>query len=71
MGALVTNEMDVVILNDVPPTLAARIVTTGTRAFFSDAELDHAFVRDSQLRAADLLPFLQRTRRVKLAGLVR
>jgi hypothetical protein len=63
--------MDVVILNDVPPTLAARIVTTGTRAFFSDAELDHAFVRDSQLRAADLLPFLQRTRRVKLAGLVR
>lgn len=34
-----------------------------------DAEADHGFVRDAQLRAADLVPFLQRMRRIKLETL--
>ena len=62
---------DVVILNDAPPTLAARIVTTGTRLLCRDSALEHAFRRDVQLRAADLEPFLRRTRAVKLQALQR
>jgi predicted nucleotidyltransferase len=62
---------DVVILNDAPPTLARHVVTRGRRVFTRDAEIDHAFVRDAQLRAADLEPFLRRTRRAKLESLAR
>jgi predicted nucleotidyltransferase len=62
---------DVVILNDTPPTLARHVVTRGLRVFCRDAEIDHAFVRDAQLRAADLEPFLRRTRKVKLEALAR
>jgi uncharacterized protein len=62
---------DVVILNDAPPTLARHIVTRGRRVFTRDTEIDHAFVRDAQLRAADLEPFLRRTRRAKLEALAR
>ena len=36
-----------------------------------DPDADHAFVRDVQLRAADLEPFLRRTRRLKLQALAR
>jgi hypothetical protein len=46
-------------------------VTTGRRIYCSDPDLDHAFVRDVQLRAADLEPFLRRTRARKLASLAR
>ena len=35
----------------------------------SDAERTHAFVRDVQLMAADLEPFLQRMRRLKIERL--
>ena len=63
--------MDVIILNDAPPILAARIVTEGQRLFCTDAAADHAFRRDAQLRAADLVPFLRRLSRVKLEGLGR
>jgi predicted nucleotidyltransferase len=59
-------EVDVVALNDVPPHFGRRIVTTGRRVFCADPEADHAYVRDVQLRAADLEPFLRRTRRLKL-----
>ena len=62
---------DVVVLNDAPPTLAASIVTRGRRLVCTDAEAEHAFRRDVQLRAADLRPFLHRTRRVKLQALAR
>jgi len=65
------SEIDLVVLNDAPPLLARRIVTGGRCLFCADAEGDHAFVRDVQLRAADLEPFLRRTRRVKLAALGR
>jgi len=63
--------VDVVVLNDAPPQLARRIVTSGRRIFCADAAADHAFVRDVQLRAADVEPFLRRTRRVKLGAIVR
>lgn len=62
---------DVVILNDATPTLAASIVTTGHRLLCNGAERDHAFRRDSQLRAADLAPFLRRTREVKRRAILR
>ncbi|MGH7860107.1 MAG: type VII toxin-antitoxin system MntA family adenylyltransferase antitoxin [Candidatus Binatia bacterium] len=62
---------DVVVLNDCPPGLARRAVTVGERIYCSDPELDHAFVRDAQLRAADLAPFLERMRRLKLEAISR
>lgn len=57
--------LDLVVLNDVPPGLAAAVVTGGECVYCPDAEAEHAFRRDSQLRAADLLPFLRRTAALK------
>jgi predicted nucleotidyltransferase len=65
-AALQTRAIDVVVLNDAPPHLGRRIVTTGLRLLCTDLEADHTFVRDVQLRAADLEPFLRRMRRLKL-----
>jgi len=70
-GAAGERRIDVVILNDVPSPFARRIVTSGRRLLCSDAEAEHAFVRDVQLRAADLEPFLRRMRRIKLESLGR
>jgi len=67
----IVRPLDLVVLNDAPPLLARRIVTGGLRVFCSDAEEDHAFVRDVQLRAADLAPFLRRTQQIKLAAIAR
>ena len=69
LSAALAATVDLVVLNDAPPLLARRIVTSGRRLFCSDPEADHGFVRDVQLRAADLAPFLRRTRRLKLAAL--
>ena len=69
IGPLAPAEPDVVILNDAPPTLAAHIVTLGHRLRCDAPALEHAFRRDVQLRAADLQPFLRRTRRLKLQAL--
>ena len=68
---LESNDVDLVILNDAPPELAARIVTEGIRVFCSDEDKNHAFVRDIQLRAADVAPFLERMRRIKLEAIKR
>jgi len=65
------NAVDVVVLNDAPPGLGRHIATKGRRVYCGDAEMDHAFVRDVQLRAADLEPFLRRARRIKLDALAR
>ena len=62
--------VDVVILNDAAPGLGRHIVTRGSRVLCRDGDADHAFVRDVQLRAADLDPFLRRLRRAKLDALV-
>lgn len=63
--------VDVVVLNDAPPTLAARVVTTGCLVYCADAEVEHAFRRDVQLRAADLVPYLRRTSEIKRSALAR
>ena len=67
--ALGRNDVDVVILNDAPAPLARHVALDGIRVFCQDEEADHAFRRDVQLRAADLAPFLRRTRRIKLEAL--
>ncbi len=68
IAALHFNDIDLVVLNDAPPLLARRIVLDGERVFCADAEADHAFRRDVQLRAADLAPFIERGRRALLAA---
>jgi predicted nucleotidyltransferase len=68
-GRLGGRLVDVVILNDAPPHLGRRVVLDGRRVFCADPEADHAYRRDVQLRAADLEPFLRRTRRLKLEAL--
>jgi uncharacterized protein YutE (UPF0331/DUF86 family) len=52
--ALRDNHVDLVILNDAPPSLGKKIVTGWPRIFCADPEADHAFVRDVQLQAADM-----------------
>lgn len=63
--------VDLVVLNDAPPGLAARVATRGRVLYCADADAEHAFRRDAQLRAADLEPFLRRTRGIKLEALGR
>ena len=71
LGAALRREVDVIVLNDAPPLLARRVVLSGYRVFCGDADGDHGFVRDVQLRAADVEPFIRRTRRAKLSALRR
>jgi hypothetical protein len=71
IGATHRNEVDVVVLNDAPPELAAAVVSHGRRLYCADLEADHAFVRTALLRHADLRPFLERTRRLKRQALAR
>jgi len=61
--------IDVVCLNDAPPVFARRVVLDGRRVYCRDAEADHAFVRTVMLRAADLEPFLRRTRELKMEAM--
>jgi predicted nucleotidyltransferase len=63
--------VDLVVLNDAPPPLGARIAAGGALVYCADAELEHAFRRDVQLRAADLAPWLRRLREVKLDAIAR
>jgi predicted nucleotidyltransferase len=69
--ALGRHDVDLVVLNDAPPLLGRHVVTTGRRLLCTDSEADHAYVRDVQLRAADLEPWLQRMARIKLDALRR
>ena len=62
---------DVVILNDAPPQFARAIVTGGRRLLVTDEDRDRDFVRDAQLLAADIEPFLRRMRALKLESGVR
>ncbi len=71
MVALGTNRIDLVILNDVSPELGRAVIRSGRRVALLDPETDHAFVRDVQLRAADLDIFLRRMRKIKLDALGR
>ena len=66
-----SRDIDLVVLNDAPPQLARRIMTEGLRLLARDPELDRAHLRVVLSRAADLEPFLRRTRAVKLRALER
>ncbi|OLC52258.1 MAG: hypothetical protein AUH43_00485 [Acidobacteria bacterium 13_1_40CM_65_14] len=70
-GALKSNHVDLVVLNDAPPSLARAIITRGRRVFCRNLEADHEFVRTTLLRAADLEPWLRRMRRIKLEAVRR
>jgi predicted nucleotidyltransferase len=69
--ALGTRAVDLVVLNEAPPGLGRHVVTSGLCLSDLRPELTHAYVRDVQLRAADLDPFLRRTRAIKVAALAR
>jgi predicted nucleotidyltransferase len=71
ISVLNANEVDVVILNDAPPLFGRRIVYEGKKLFLGDPEEDFAFARDVQLQAADIAPWLERMRRIKLEALSR
>ena len=71
IAVLHRNEVDLIVLNDAPPLFARSIVLDGRLVHCADADAEHAFRRDVQLRAADLAPFLERMRRIKLAALSR
>jgi predicted nucleotidyltransferase len=66
-----SGRVDLVVLNDAPPGLGRHVVVSGRRLLDREPERTHAFVRDVQLRAADLEPFLRWTRAIKLAALAR
>ncbi len=61
--------VDLIILNEAPPGLGRHVVIDGKRIYCPDPAADHDYVRDIQLRAADLKPFLERMRRLKLEAL--
>jgi hypothetical protein len=65
------NAVDLVVLNDVPPLFARRVVSEGHRVFCADVEADAGFTRDILLRAADLEPWLRRMAALKLEALRR
>jgi predicted nucleotidyltransferase len=69
--ALARNDVDLLLLNDAPAPLAARIVMEGHPVFCSDSEADRRFRRDAMLIAADLRPFLRRMERLALKTLRR
>jgi uncharacterized protein len=64
-------DADVVILNDAPPQLGRAIITRGRRVYCTDPAADHAYVRDVQLLAADIDPWMQRMWQLKLKALER
>lgn len=62
--------VDVVVLNDAPPLLGRHVITRGRRIACNDPRADHSYVRDVQLRAADLEPWLRRMRELKLRAIL-
>lgn len=64
-------EADVVILNEAPPLFARSILYRGRRIYCSDPAADHAFVRDTQLLAADIEPWMKRMWAIKLEAVSR
>jgi predicted nucleotidyltransferase len=64
-------DVDLVGLDDAPPTLVRTVMTQGLRVFCANVEADHAARRTALSRAADLQPFLRRMRRIKLDAIAR
>ncbi|MFL6199448.1 MAG: type VII toxin-antitoxin system MntA family adenylyltransferase antitoxin [Thermoanaerobaculia bacterium] len=71
ISVLNTNDVDLVILNDLPPLFGRRIIYEGKRVFLGDPEADRVYSRDVQLQAADLAPWLDKMNRIKLEALKR
>jgi predicted nucleotidyltransferase len=71
LQAALGREVDLVILNDAPPQLGRHIMTRGQRLLVVSPELDHAHLRLTLSRAADLEPFLRRMRALKLRAVAR
>jgi transcriptional regulator with XRE-family HTH domain len=71
VAALGVNDVDLIVLNDVPPGLARAIVLDGVLVADFDAAADRDFVTYVQLRHADLEPFLRRAAVLKRAALSR
>ena len=63
--------LDLIILNDAPPSVARRIVSEGRRLLSSDPETVRCFLRDLQIRAADVDAFLRLHRRARPPVLAR
>jgi predicted nucleotidyltransferase len=62
-SALRSNRVDLIVLNDVPATLARKVLRDGLSVYVHDAEALHTFSRTTDLMAPDLEMFLQRHRR--------
>jgi predicted nucleotidyltransferase len=71
MRALATDAVDLVVLNDAPPLFARRIAYEGICVHRRDSDAERDFLRDVQLHAADIEPFLRRFRARKLEALAR
>ena len=54
------NDVDLVLVGEAPPRLAAALLTRGVQVFCRDVDRLTDVVRDVQLRAGDLEPFLRR-----------
>jgi predicted nucleotidyltransferase len=65
------DRLDVVVLNDLPPLFARKILWDGVRFLCADVDADRAHTVQVQLRAADLAPWLERMRKLKLEALAR
>lgn len=62
-------DVDLVVLNDAPPHLARHVMFSGHPVVITDPALDLAHRRTVLSRAADLEPFLRRTRAIKLQAI--
>ena len=69
LRAALKRDIDLVVLNDAPPEFARRVMMDGRRLLLRDEEADRSYRRVTLSRAADLQPFLRRTRAVKLRSL--
>jgi len=69
ISVLKHNEVDLVILNDLPPLFARRILWEGLRVFLGDPEADLDHRLQVQSLAADLAPWLERMDKIRLAAL--
>ena len=71
ISVLGTNDVDLVVLNDLPPLFGRRIVYEGKRVVLGNPEADRNYTLDIQLQAADLAPWLERMNRLKIEALKR
>jgi predicted nucleotidyltransferase len=63
--------IDLIILNDVPPLLARHVLLDGVLLFAKQPDTLRTFSRTTLSRAADLQPFIDRSRRALLETLAR